>query len=109
MADRQFIRRKKYDQGQEQSSSETVTESRPPRQQRANIWDMLKGQRLVIQCKTGVIIEGEFLEMDKGIIRLADATVKGKYHIARPQWLLLERVAVAHIHPVCDVEPIALG
>jgi hypothetical protein len=108
MGDRQYIRRRKFDPSQEQSSSDSSNEARQPRQ-RAGVWDLLKGQRLVIQCKTGIIIEGEFLELDKGLLRLSDATVKGKNHIAHPQWLLLERVAVAHIHPVCEVEAIGLS
>jgi hypothetical protein len=109
MGDRQYIRRRKFDPNQEQSSSDSSSESRQPRQRAASIWELLKGQRLVIQCKTGIIIEGEFLELDKGLLRLSDATVKGKNHIAHPQWLLLERVAVAHIHPVCEVEAIGLS
>lgn len=64
---------------------------------------LIVGNRVPIQCKGGVIITGTVESCEEGLLLLRAVEVKGHVRCVSPEWLLLDRTSIAHIHPVCEV------
>ncbi|MBF0224056.1 MAG: hypothetical protein HQK76_01260 [Desulfobacterales bacterium] len=69
-----------------------------------NFWEQFKGIELIIQLKSGTIIEGIFEEEKSGFLKIANATVKGKDNMVTVDWVWTERNVVAHFHPRAEVQ-----
>lgn len=64
---------------------------------------LIVGNRVIIQCKGGVIIKGTVERCEEGLLLLRTVEVKGHVRCVSPEWPLLDRTSIAHIQPTCEV------
>lgn len=74
------------------------SQAAPPKPKR-NPLNELIGERITVQNKSGALFTGTFTMNESGFLRLEDCTVTGIHHKVKSKWVLIDRTAIAHIHP----------
>jgi small nuclear ribonucleoprotein (snRNP)-like protein len=60
---------------------------------------------VVVVEKSNTIIRGTLTEYGRARVKLENAAIKGRKNNAEASWIIIERSAIAHIHPEASVEP----
>ncbi|MBC8258863.1 MAG: hypothetical protein H8E38_07600 [SAR324 cluster bacterium] len=72
--------------------------------QKKDFLERLKNQRLVLQGQEKIVFVGELLDIYDDFFILTDVIITGPQHETRPEWVLVDRKTISHIHPVAKVE-----
>ena len=70
-----------------------------PPQKKRKYFDQFQGQQLVVQLKSGNLVEGIIESEISGFITIADAIITSKKYKVEVDWIRIERVNIAHFHP----------
>lgn len=54
---------------------------------------------IVIQLKSGILVEGTPIKEDLGFITVKNAIITGKDYIGESEWICIERTQISHFHP----------
>ncbi|MGA7876410.1 MAG: hypothetical protein WCA08_12175 [Desulfoferrobacter sp.] len=60
----------------------------------------LAGANLTMQSRGGLVYQGTYRGLLKGFFRLEPATVIGSNQAVNVPWVLVDRSAIAHLHPI---------
>lgn len=78
-----------------------VEQAQPPK--RENVFEKRRGKRITFQMKGGVLITGTLISYKEGFVKLVDPVIRGRSSEARPPYVFVDRAAIAHFHPECEV------
>ncbi len=84
--------------GESKKESQDQRHSPEPPKKKNPLIELI-GQIITIQSKSGIIFTGKMTQAEGGFVKLIDAEVAGQQYKASAPWILVERTAIAHIHP----------
>ena len=84
--------------GEQKHEAQDMRRSSEPPKKKNPLAEII-GQIITIQSKSGIIFTGKMTQAEGGFVKLIDAEVAGQQYKVNAPWVLVERTAIAHIHP----------
>ena len=72
--------------------------------QKKDFLERLRNQRLVLQGQDKIVFVGDLLDIYDDFFILTNAIITGPLHVTKPEWVLVDRKTISHIHPESEVE-----